>query len=191
MYTYVYIYIHTHTCQHLQHKNAIIVHYDIYSLIHIQPWYYWVASISRLLEITGLFCKRALEKRLCSAKETYNFKESTNRSHLVSEYGHAPSRVCGKSDCLPKTKGKKKKDSRTPKGFQWWNQHVGIFSPLCSPLSSSPPVDFSYMHTLSHAYTHTHHTGNSTVTVSAGNCINGQFSNFGLAVTVVRYVFLA
>jgi len=31
----------------------------------------------------GLFCKRAQEKRLYSAKETYNFKEPINRSHLI------------------------------------------------------------------------------------------------------------
>jgi len=44
---------------------------------------YGVATISRLLKITGLFCKRALSKRLYSAKETYNFKEPTNRSHPI------------------------------------------------------------------------------------------------------------
>jgi len=37
-----------------------------------------VALISRLLKIVGLFCKRALQKRLYSAKETYNFKEPTS-----------------------------------------------------------------------------------------------------------------
>jgi len=42
---------------------------------------YGVATISRLLKITGLFCKRALYKRLYSAKE--NFKETTNRSHPI------------------------------------------------------------------------------------------------------------
>jgi len=42
---------------------------------------YGVATISRLLKITGLFCKRALYKSLYSAKETYDFKEPTNRSH--------------------------------------------------------------------------------------------------------------
>jgi len=35
------------------------------------------------IEIIGLFCKRALQKRLHSAKETYNFKEATNRSHPI------------------------------------------------------------------------------------------------------------
>jgi len=34
---------------------------------------YGVATISRLLKIIGLFCKRALLKRRYSAKETYNF----------------------------------------------------------------------------------------------------------------------
>jgi len=33
-------------------------------------------QISRLLQIIGLFCKRALQKRLYSAKETYDFKDS-------------------------------------------------------------------------------------------------------------------
>jgi len=44
---------------------------------------YEVATISRLLKIRGLFCKRALQKRLNSAKETYNFKEPTNGSHSI------------------------------------------------------------------------------------------------------------
>jgi len=44
---------------------------------------YGVATISRPLQIIGLFCKRALQKRLCSAKEIYNFKEPTNCSHPI------------------------------------------------------------------------------------------------------------
>ena len=43
--------------------------------------YYGVATIRRLLKIIGLFGKRDLLKRLYSAKETYIFKEPTNRSH--------------------------------------------------------------------------------------------------------------
>ena len=42
-----------------------------------------VATISRLLKIIGLFCKRVLQKRQYSAKETYNFQEPTNRSHPI------------------------------------------------------------------------------------------------------------
>jgi len=44
---------------------------------------YGVATISRLLKIIGHFCKRALQKRRYSAKETYNFKEPTNRSRSI------------------------------------------------------------------------------------------------------------
>jgi len=44
---------------------------------------YGVASISRLLKMTGLFCKRTLYKRLYSAKETYNFMEPTSCSHPI------------------------------------------------------------------------------------------------------------
>jgi len=39
--------------------------------------------MSRLLKIRGLFCKRALYKRLYSAKETYYLKEATNGSHHI------------------------------------------------------------------------------------------------------------
>ena len=41
---------------------------------------YGVATISRLLNIVGLFCKRALSKCPFSSKKTYNVKEPTNRS---------------------------------------------------------------------------------------------------------------
>ena len=44
---------------------------------------YGVATISRLLKIRGLVCKRALLKRRYSAKEIYNSSWSTNRSHPV------------------------------------------------------------------------------------------------------------
>jgi len=50
-----------------------------------------VATISRLLKIIGLFCKTALQKRRYSAKETYNFKEPTNRSHLIPHFQLSPS----------------------------------------------------------------------------------------------------
>ena len=40
-------------------------------------------TIGRLLKIIGLFCKRALQKRLYSSNETYNFQEPTNRSHPI------------------------------------------------------------------------------------------------------------
>ena len=46
---------------------------------------YGVATISRLLKIIGLFCKRSLQKRLIFSKETYNFKEPTDRSHPIAK----------------------------------------------------------------------------------------------------------
>ena len=50
----------------------------------LSSWYrYGVATISRLLVIIGLFCKRALWKRRYSARETYDFEKPTNRSQLI------------------------------------------------------------------------------------------------------------
>ena len=57
---------------------------------------YGVATISRLLKMIGLFCKRALKKRRYSAKETYNFKEPTNRSHPIHWHGCT---CCARSSC--------------------------------------------------------------------------------------------
>jgi len=62
-----------------------------------------VATISRLLKIIGLFYKRALQKRLYSAKETYNFEEPTNRSHPI------PQSICRR---------------------RWVNTYIMIFSPV-------------------------------------------------------------
>jgi len=42
----------------------------------------WLRLVGSL-QIVGLFCKRALSKRLYSAKKTHNFKEPTNRSHPI------------------------------------------------------------------------------------------------------------
>ena len=46
--------------------------------------YYGVATISRLLKITGLFCRISSLLQGSFAKETYRFKESTSRSHPLS-----------------------------------------------------------------------------------------------------------
>jgi len=55
--------------------------------LYVQTVYYKigyeVATISRLPKNIGLFCKRALQNRRYSAKETYDFKEPTNRSHPI------------------------------------------------------------------------------------------------------------
>ena len=44
---------------------------------------YGVPTISRLLKMVDMFCKRALSKKLYSAKETYNLKEPSNCSHPI------------------------------------------------------------------------------------------------------------
>jgi len=49
---------------------------------------YGVAAMSRLLKMIGLACQRALWKRLYSAKETYNFKETTYCSHPILRWSN-------------------------------------------------------------------------------------------------------
>jgi len=57
---------------------------------------YGVATISRLLQIIGLFCRiSSLIYRPLLQKESYNLKEPTNRSHSIS------SRIFV-ADCSPK-----------------------------------------------------------------------------------------
>jgi len=54
--------------------------------LSVRGTWYGVATISMLPKNKGLFCKRALQDRLYSAKETYVFKEPTNHSHPISWY---------------------------------------------------------------------------------------------------------
>ena len=61
------------------------IHTYKYICIYIR---HGVATCSRRMNIIGLFCKRVLWKRLYSAKETYNFKEPTNRSHPILDMIH-------------------------------------------------------------------------------------------------------
>ena len=49
---------------------------------------YGVATMSRLLKIIGLFCKRVLLQRPNCAKETCNWKEPTNHSHPIDTIHH-------------------------------------------------------------------------------------------------------
>jgi len=57
---------------------------SIYHLTH--TCVHGVATISVLLKIVGLVCKRTLYNRWYSAKQTYNFKEPTNRSRPIAIY---------------------------------------------------------------------------------------------------------
>ena len=71
-----------------QHEKALLSHYCHHWLIQegLHVSIYEAATISRPLTIVGLFCKRALWKRLYSEKQTYNFKEPTNYGHLISSH---------------------------------------------------------------------------------------------------------
>ena len=53
---------------------------------------YGVATVSRIDQIIGLFCKRDLQKRQYSAKETYNLIDLTDRSHPIVRVSHRDSR---------------------------------------------------------------------------------------------------
>jgi len=44
----------------------------------------WGGSISRLLQIIGLFCRILSLLKGSFTKETYDFKEPTNRSHPIA-----------------------------------------------------------------------------------------------------------
>jgi len=65
--------------------------YDIYVYVyityiyaHIYKYTYGGASISRLLKSIGLFCRISSVLQGSFAKETYNFKEPTHRSHPIA-----------------------------------------------------------------------------------------------------------
>jgi len=81
--------VYSHTHAPTQHTNTHT--YQVFKTsnadTHLLARYthtFRVASISRLLKIIGLFCKRALQKRRYSAIETYDFKQPTNRSHPIA-----------------------------------------------------------------------------------------------------------
>ena len=62
------------------------IHMCIRAYVYIYFYFnnsYGVALVSRIDKIIGLFCKRDLQKRQYSVKETYNFIDPTNRSHPI------------------------------------------------------------------------------------------------------------
>jgi len=89
----------SHPIQHLSIStlpttlSLVICHANTQTYVHTSPGFIQPIpgilhlcleiTSSRLLEIIGFFCKRALSKRLYTAKETYNLKEPINRSHLI------------------------------------------------------------------------------------------------------------
>jgi len=68
------------------HVSVLIITDSAHSLLQKMTCNYGVAMISRLPKNIGLFDKRALWKRLYSAKETYILKELTNHSHDIKAF---------------------------------------------------------------------------------------------------------
>jgi len=88
-----------------------MIHSYVTWLIHMQgpiwarvmhPCEYGVATVSRIDKIKGLFCRRSLQKRLYSAKETCNLIDPTNRSHPI-DFSRRSLRICtvGHGTLLP------------------------------------------------------------------------------------------
>ena len=74
-----YIYIHACIYIHIHTHNIDMNTRTFKSVIHT----YGVALVSSIDKIIRLFCKRALENRRYSAKDTYNLIDPTNRSHPI------------------------------------------------------------------------------------------------------------
>ena len=79
-----YVYTHTRTATHAR------IHADVHAYTQhdgitgfkfnsVRAKLYGVATISRFLKMTGLFCTRALRKRPIFCKETYDFQEAINQ----------------------------------------------------------------------------------------------------------------
>ena len=101
VYTYTRLHIHTHTnlsrtsspnifatgphisTDSTQQILAVPSHPSRWERVLLTYMSYGVALVSRINKIIGLFCKRALEKRRYSAKETYNLIESKRHSHSL------------------------------------------------------------------------------------------------------------
>jgi len=92
IYTYTYVYIlivYIYTCVYIyvvyiyMYSRYMSIRFSVYMYTYMCIYISGVAMISRLLKTIGLFCKRALSKRLYSAKETSNLKEPTNRSQPI------------------------------------------------------------------------------------------------------------
>jgi len=66
-------------CIKSKHFNSVPDNQVMWPIGHL----YGVALVRRIDKIIDLFCKRALQKRLYSARETYNLIDPTDRSHPI------------------------------------------------------------------------------------------------------------
>ena len=71
---------HTQSCRWVAKAHCV----DRWGVAFYQSLPYGVATSSRLLKITGLFCRVSSLLQGSFAKETYNFKEPTHRCHPIA-----------------------------------------------------------------------------------------------------------
>jgi len=127
---------------------------------------YGVATISRHLKITRLFCKRALYKRLYSAKETYNFKEPTHLSHDSIFHSHvweptlSFTHTCHRWLCLSLTHVTHDGIFHSHTHGSVFHSHMSYHTWLCLSLTyvRDHSVFHSHMSQMTLSFTHTCHT---------------------------------
>jgi len=87
----------------------------------VSEWYcvniYGVATISRLPVIIGLFCRIQSLLYGSFAREAYNFKEPTNRSHPICGYVFSSHTHVCVSMCTCTTRGTRAITSHDPRGW--------------------------------------------------------------------------
>ena len=147
---------------------------------------YGVDTISRLLEIVGLFCKRAIKKRRYSANETYNVKEPTD---CRQKEGASERKRQGRQreKARLEKSGRKCRTAREQKIILNTLQHTAAY---CNILQHSAAYCNSLQHTATHcnamqhtqkyrnALQHTHPTHCiPTLQHTATNCISTSHRN--------------
>jgi len=81
--THSYVWQGTFTCE------TWIIKQEQGNTTHLKVWSYIFKWVAGQIHIRGgFFCKRALQKRQYSAKETYNFIDPTDRSHPIWDMTH-------------------------------------------------------------------------------------------------------
>ena len=95
-YIHIYIYIYIHIYIYIYHITKALAPINMIAITRKKimtnietnesEWRYGVATISRLLKMTGLFYRILSLLWVSFAKETYHFKEPTNRSHPRTRY---------------------------------------------------------------------------------------------------------
>ena len=131
--TYAWVMSHTHESCPIFHNSSNshvkCTSVDLYVLRHTSDftYEYGVASTSKLLKCIRFFCKRALHKRQYSARETYHFKEPTNRIHPIWIY--VTWRICHQSRHVSQLCHSKR--ITWPMGHKWLMTYKATDKKMC------------------------------------------------------------